>query len=139
VILRKGLLLGGGAVVIVALAVVLRPQPEPEPQAASAMVEVTVPELSGLAAEGRTAFDAFCASCHGENAAGRQGIAAPLVHVVYEPGHHADGAFLLAATRGVRQHHWTFGDMPPVPEASPQDVAAITAYVRELQRANGIF
>lgn len=103
------------------------------------MAEVVVPELSGLAAEGKTAFDALCASCHGENAAGRQGIAPPLVHVIYEPGHHADGAFLLAATRGVRQHHWTFGDMPPVPEASPQDVAAITAYVRELQRANGIF
>lgn len=138
-ILRKGLLLGGGAVVIVALAVVLRPQPEPEPQAASAMVEVTVPELAGLATEGARAYGALCASCHGENAAGRQGIAPPLVHVVYEPSHHADGAFLLAATRGVRQHHWTFGDMPPVPEASPQDVAAITAYVRELQRANGIF
>lgn len=138
-ILRKGLLLGGGAVLVAVLAMILRPQPEPEPQAASIMVEVTVPELSGLAAEGRTAFDALCASCHGENAAGRQGIAPPLVHVVYEPGHHADGAFLLAATRGVRQHHWTFGDMPPVPEASPQDVAAITAYVRELQRANGIF
>nr|WP_244953856.1 cytochrome c [Stappia indica] len=137
--LRKGLLLGGGAVLVAVLIVVLRPQDAPDHEPASAMVEVTVPELSGLAAEGRTAFDALCASCHGENAAGRQGIAPPLVHVIYEPGHHADGAFLLAATRGVRQHHWTFGDMPPVPEASPQDVAAITAYVRELQRANGIF
>ena len=136
---RKGLLLGGAAVLVVVLAVVLWPQDVPDPAPASAMVEVKVPELSDLAAEGRTAFDALCASCHGENAAGRQGIAPPLVHVVYEPGHHADGAFLLAATRGVRQHHWTFGDMPPVPEASPQDVAAIIAYVRELQRANGIF
>ena len=136
---RKRLLLGGAALVVAALVVVLRPQPEPEPQPASAMAEVVVPELSGLAGEGKTAFDALCASCHGENAAGRQGIAPPLVHVVYEPSHHADGAFLLAATRGVRQHHWTFGDMPPVPEASLQDVAAITAYVRELQRANGIF
>lgn len=136
---RKGLLLGGVALAVAALVVVLRPQPEPEPQPASAIAEVSVPELSGLAAEGRTAFDALCASCHGESAAGRQGIAPPLVHVIYEPGHHADGAFLLAATRGVRQHHWTFGDMPPVPEASPQDVAAIIAYVRELQRANGIF
>ena len=136
---RKGLLLGAAALLVAVLAVVLRPQDAPDLGEASAMVEVKVPDLSDLAAEGRTAFDALCASCHGENAAGRQGIAPPLVHVIYEPGHHADGAFLLAATRGVRQHHWTFGDMPPVPEASPQDVAAITAYVRELQRANGIF
>jgi len=136
---RTGLVLVGAAGLAVALVVGLRPQPEPEPQAASAMVEVKVPDLAGLATEGARAFDALCASCHGENAAGREGVGPPLVHVIYETGHHADGAFLLAATRGVRQHHWTFGDMPPVPEATPQDIVAIIAYVRTLQRANGIF
>lgn len=136
---RKGLLLGGAVVLAAALFVILRPQDAPDRGAASAMVEVTVPELSGLATEGARAYDTFCASCHGENAAGREGVGPPLVHVIYETGHHADGAFLLAATRGVRQHHWTFGDMPPVPEATPQDIVAIIAYVRTLQRANGIF
>lgn len=59
--------------------------------------------------------------------------------MIYEPGHHADGAFFLAAARGVRQHHWSFGDMPAVPDVTPQEVAAIIAYVRALQRANGIY
>ncbi|WP_428696469.1 cytochrome c [Stappia sp.] len=103
------------------------------------MASVTVPELSGELARGRELFDASCASCHGANAAGRAGIAPPLVHMIYEPGHHADGAFFLAAARGVRQHHWSFGDMPAVPDVTPQEVAAITAYVRALQRASGIF
>jgi len=40
------------------------------------------------------------------------------------------------APAGVR--HWRFGDMPPVEGLSRRDVAAIVAYVRELQRANGI-
>lgn len=103
------------------------------------MARVVVPDLSAEAGRGRDLFDQSCAGCHGENAAGRDGIAPPLVHVVYEPGHHADGAFFLAAARGVRQHHWSFGDMPAVPDVTPQEVAAIIAYVRALQRANGIF
>lgn len=103
------------------------------------MARVVVPDLSAEAGRGRGLFDDACAVCHGENAAGRDGIAPPLVHVIYEPGHHADGAFFLAAARGVRQHHWSFGDMPAVPDVTPQEVAAIIAYVRALQRANGIY
>ena len=53
--------------------------------------------------------------------------------------HHGDAAFLLAVRNGVRAHHWRFGDMPPQPGLTGAEVAAITAYVRELQRANGIF
>jgi mono/diheme cytochrome c family protein len=103
------------------------------------MVQVVVPGLSGDEVRGRDLFGESCAGCHGENAAGRSGIAPPLVHVIYEPGHHADGAFFLAVSRGVRQHHWSFGDMPALPDVTPQDVAAIVAYVRALQRANGIY
>jgi len=36
-------------------------------------------------------------------------------------------------------HHWQFGHMPPVPGLSQKDVAKIIAFVRELQRANGIY
>ena len=43
-----------------------------------------------------------------------------------------------AAALGVRGHHWRFGDMPPVEGLTRTDVAMIVAYVRELQRANGI-
>ncbi|PWR02357.1 cytochrome C [Meridianimarinicoccus roseus] len=105
----------------------------------SPMVEVQVPDtLSEQAQIGQRGFEGLCAQCHGENAAGRQGIGPPLVHRIYEPSHHADAAFLLAAQNGVRAHHWNFGNMPPVEGVTRADVMAITAYVRELQRANGI-
>jgi hypothetical protein len=39
----------------------------------------------------------------------------------------------------VRSHHWNFGDMPPQPQVTPQQLADIVAYVRVLQEANGIF
>lgn len=105
----------------------------------SPMVEVVLPEaLSSNAEIGKLAFEAKCADCHGVNAAGQEGVAPPLVHKIYEPSHHGDGSFLLAAKNGVRAHHWRFGDMPPVEGITDGDVKMIVAYVRELQRANGI-
>tara|TARA_B100000427_G_scaffold112309_1_gene93130 strand:+ start:2998 stop:3429 length:432 start_codon:yes stop_codon:yes gene_type:complete len=100
-------------------------------------VSVKVPALSQPAVEGKVAFDATCAQCHGANAAGSD-KGPPLVHDIYNPGHHADYAFVLAAQRGVRQHHWPYGDMPPQPQVSEKDLGNIIRYVRELQAANGI-
>ncbi len=94
--------------------------------------------LSAGAQLGRKTYDANCASCHGRSAAGQDGIGPPLVHVIYEPGHHGDESFQRAVAHGVRAHHWRFGDMPPVEDLSRRDVVAIVAYIRELQRANGI-
>ena len=54
---------------------------------------------------GASAYDAVCAACHGLNGQGRDGIAPPLVHKIYEPSHHGDMAFVLAAQNGVRAHH----------------------------------
>ncbi len=102
------------------------------------MVSVTVPELNNKAQAGETAFNENCASCHGANAAGQEGVAPPLVHIIYEPNHHGDQSFYLAASRGVRAHHWRFGDMPPVEGITDSEVSEIIAYVRTLQRANGI-
>lgn len=104
---------------------------------AAPAVEIVVPELSAAAVEGQIAFEENCAMCHGRNASGTdQGP--PLVHPIYEPSHHADLAFLLAARNGVRAHHWRFGNMPPVEGVKDREVEGIVAYVRELQRANGI-
>jgi cytochrome c2 len=98
---------------------------------------VRVPELSPTAQAGRAAFQQSCASCHGDVAQGTT-TGPPLVHVIYRPGHHADVAFQLAVRRGVRAHHWRFGDMPPQPTVPADALPAITRYVRELQQANGI-
>lgn len=106
----------------------------------TAMAAVTLPaELSGQAQIGKRAFDARCADCHGADAAGRNGVAPPLVHKVYEPAHHSDMAFILAAKNGVRAHHWSFGNMPPVEGVTDGEVKMIVHYIRELQRENGIF
>ncbi|MGJ8546918.1 MAG: c-type cytochrome [Sulfitobacter sp.] len=103
------------------------------------MVQVTLPEaLSGQAQIGQRVFEGACASCHGINAAGREGTAPPLVHKIYEPSHHGDEAFYRAAELGVRSHHWQFGDMPPVAGLTRADVSTIIAYVRAVQQANGI-
>lgn len=101
-------------------------------------IAIVVPELSEMARAGEVAFNDNCAACHGENAAGTD-RGPPLVHVLYETGHHADGAFLLAVRNGVRAHHWRFGNMPPQRQVTDEEVPLIVQYVRELQRANGIF
>ena len=78
-----------------------------------------------------------CATCHGTDLQGTdQGP--PFLDDVYEPGHHGDGAFLLAVDRGVTPHHWDFGPMPPIDGLSGAEVADIVAFVREQQRAVGI-
>ena len=105
----------------------------------STLVSVTLPEqFSDNAIIGKRIFEAKCASCHGQNAAGQKGVAPPLIHKIYEPSHHGDESFQRAAALGVRAHHWPFGNMPPVDGLTRADVSTIITYLRELQRANGI-
>lgn len=112
------------------------PSPEPE---GDALAVVTMPAtLSDQAVLGQNAFNGVCAECHGRNGAGRDGKGPPLVHKIYEPSHHGDAAFELAVQNGVRGHHWPFGDMPPQTGLTRSDVANIVAFVREVQRENGI-
>jgi cytochrome c len=103
------------------------------------LANVLVPEtLSQNAKIGQLGYEAKCAACHGANAAGQDGVAPPLVHMIYEPSHHGDEAFQRAAELGVQGHHWPFGNMPAVEGVTRGDVTMIIAYIRELQRANGI-
>ena len=82
-------------------------------------------------------FTANCAVCHGDAADGTAS-GPPLVHEVYEPSHHGDESFQVAVARGVQPHHWEFGPMPPIAGLDRDDVADITAWVRERQREAGI-
>lgn len=109
------------------------------PTGGAAIVGVALPAIfSQNAQTGKRGFDNNCAMCHGENAAGQNGVAPPLVHSTYRPKHHADEAIQRAVASGVRSHHWRFGDMPAVEGLTRADVSYIIAYIRELQQENGI-
>lgn len=88
--------------------------------------------------QGEKLFRRNCAGCHGNNALGSQ-QGPPLIHKVYRPDHHADLAFYMAVSKGAPQHHWQFGDMPPLAGVSPQQVGHIVAYVRAIQRRAGVY
>ncbi len=106
-------------------------------QAGLAADSIVVPQLTGLAQQGEAAFNESCAACHGVNIAGtNQGPT--LIHSLYRPGHHGDGAIASAAMSGVQAHHWEFGNMPPVQGITPQKLTVIIAYIRALQQANGV-
>lgn len=88
--------------------------------------------------DGEQKFNANCSRCHGMGGVGTtQGP--PFVHKVYEPNHHGDAAFHQAAAKGVKAHHWQFGDMPKIDAVKPEDVDQIVKYVRWLQKQAGIF
>jgi cytochrome c len=125
------------AAVLFVGALVLSACDGPGPERGRATRTVPLPGFIADAASGKTLFETSCAVCHGVSARGTQ-LGPPLVHKIYEPSHHADMSFQMAVHRGVRQHHWPFGDMPPVPGLSAEDVGHIIAYVRQEQRRAGI-
>jgi len=88
-------------------------------------------------AQGKRLFERHCAACHGQDLRGSD-KGPPFLHPVYEPSHHGDASFQAAARYGVRAHHWKFGDMPSVSGITPDEVAHVTAYVRQSQRQVGI-
>lgn len=140
-----------GILIIASLALVSACEGAPEPPPAQSMggmspragTAIDTTGLRDLAVpaefqQGAELFRASCSSCHGDAALGTA-LGPPLVHIVYEPNHHADIAFVMASERGVRAHHWGFGDMPPLPEVSRDQVLAIVGYVRWLQREAGVY
>lgn len=136
---RSYLLIAAGLVVVVigGRSFLSADQP-PDLAGGAPIVSVSLPQLGETESQGQTIFEANCAACHGKNAAGREGAGPPLVHIIYEPSHHSDASFFMAAKNGVRAHHWRFGDMPPVEGISEDEIAKVIAYVRALQRENGI-
>ena len=109
------------------------------PRLADGPVSVRMPAaLTADAQLGRGLFDKNCQNCHGESASGTTN-GPPLVHKIYEPNHHSDKSIHRAVREGVQPHHWQFGQMPSIDHVGPKQVDLIIRYVRELQRANGIF
>ncbi len=127
------------AIVALAAFIIWKQVPQEVATSGKPLIEVIEPQLSALGQAGKPLFDENCSACHGENAAGVDGSGPPLIHKVYEPNHHGDGAFLIAVKNGVRAHHWRFGDMPPVEGVNEDTVRKIITYIREVQKANNIF
>lgn len=89
-----------------------------------------------LVTEGEALYLAECAGCHGADLRGSD-EGPSLLSDIYEPGHHADFAFVRAIQHGASQHHWTFGRMEPIEHLGEDEIDAIIAYVREVQRIEG--
>lgn len=129
---RKGVIgvIGLAAICAGILALILQPAQDTASIQPGAAVDLVL---------GERLFSQNCAVCHGQEAAGTAQSGPPLVHKIYEPSHHADGAFYLAVSKGVRAHHWQFGNMPPINDVSMEETAHIIGCVRALQRQNGIY
>jgi mono/diheme cytochrome c family protein len=125
--------IGIGALVLILVVAVIGFGGDPSNTDAGTGIAVQDPDL---VAAGEPLYQAGCALCHGADLKGTDKGPSHL-SVVYEPNHHGDISFVLAAQNGVRAHHWPFGDMAPVPGLSDEDLEAVVAYVRENQRISG--
>ncbi len=99
-------------------------------QAVYAASDVKIPFRYG---KGMLLYNEKCSSCHGIKLGGTD-KGPPLVHNFYKPSHHGDSAFYKAALKGVRAHHWNFGDMPPVNGITRNKMDSIIPYIRYYQQ-----
>lgn len=89
-----------------------------------------------LTSRGAEVYRESCASCHGDDLRGTDKGPSHL-SIVYEPSHHPDASFRSAIANGTPQHHWGFGDMPPIEGLSDADVEAVIGFVRAEQTRLG--
>ena len=95
-------------------------------------------EIPFKLAKGQLIYEKYCSSCHGQRLDGTdQGP--PLIHPFYKPSHHSDKSFYRAVLEGVRQHHWSFGDMPPVAGMTPGKADAVVPFIRYYQQQMGLY
>ena len=93
-------------------------------------------QADGVGSAGADVYASSCASCHGTDLRGTDKGPSHL-SIVYEPDHHGDDSFRSAIANGAPQHHWAFGDMPPVEGLSGEQIEAVIAFVRGEQRRLG--
>ena len=96
------------------------------------------PTMTPQLSLGKINYDTFCSACHGKTASGSS-KGPTFINRIYHPGHHGDGAFYVAPKKGVRAHHWQFGDMKPVTGVKDDQLSTIIGYIRAVQKVNGIF
>jgi cytochrome c5 len=97
--------------------------------------EVEIPFHLG---KGQLLYEKYCSSCHGLQLNGSD-KGPTLLHPFYKPSHHGDKAFYRAALQGARQHHWEFGDMPPVEGMTTKKMDKLVPYVRYYQQQKKLY
>lgn len=100
--------------------------------------EPVEPDMTPALQTGRAHYEQFCSVCHGTTARGTD-RGPTFIDPIYHPGHHGDRAFMIAPRQGVKAHHWSFGDMPPIEGVSDEQLLDILMYIRAVQRANGLY
>jgi mono/diheme cytochrome c family protein len=86
--------------------------------------------------QGLIAFAGECVPCHGRLAEGTE-RGPNLIHRDYGPGMRSDAQFRRAVREGLPARRG-YGAMPPSPGVSEHRLDRMIAFVRELQRVNGI-
>lgn len=102
----------------------------------SAAPDQPEPEAATAGDLGAQVYASSCASCHGADLRGTDKGPSQL-SIVYEPNHHPDDAYRSAIANGAPQHHWTFGDMPPVEGLTTEEVEAVIDFIRSEQQRQG--
>lgn len=104
----------------------------PSPETLRKRMHLPAADFRPNAELGSQLFEGNCIECHGMGARGSD-KGPSLMDNVYHATQHADLSFHFAIRDGVRQHHWQFGDMPPQPHMTPEQVGHIIAYIRAEQ------
>lgn len=85
---------------------------------------------------GAAAYQQYCAECHGFDLRGTDKGPSQL-SIIYEPNHHSDYAYRVAIREGTREHHWWFGDMPPVEGITDLEIEKVISFIRAEQQRLG--
>ena len=96
---------------------------------ASTAAELAIPD-------GAEVYQQYCAECHGVDLRGTDKGPSQL-SIIYEPNHHGDYAYRVAIRDGTREHHWWFGDMPPVEGISDLEIEKVISFIRAEQQRLG--
>ena len=86
--------------------------------------------------DGAAVYQQYCAECHGVDLRGTDKGPSQL-SIIYEPNHHGDYAYRVAIREGTREHHWWFGDMPPVEGITDLEIEQVISFIRAEQQRLG--
>ena len=96
-----------------------------------------VPASSLSAQAGRIAFAEECAGCHGRLAGGTE-RGPDLIQPAYGRRARSDAQFRRAVREGMPARRGGYGEMPAVKGVSERRLDRMIAFLREVQRVNGI-